>query len=433
MHKIVSDGRRSIIFGMPWFTLDEGENHRRSATNLIRRMSGHYDLMSARKGEFQQYGIASSISETGAAKSGQYSAARIVADMVATESWLFVMEIEDAIWICCGRDGYILPTGDQIYTQEDKAKAAFQALSPASFKKVYVPESWKVARTAKGDELVGGISEDIAVSDIQHFIDFPMAKDCRLVAISPTAGILKASAALVLVGAAIGGAMTILGSGDQAGPTPEEIARQQAILQAQLIAEQESQYAQLDGNKPWLRAARPEHFLSHCVDAIRDMPVTPVGYEVLTVSCTGESVDANVKRTTGYTSWLEEWAETHDRLTVSVDISGTTGLVSRQLTPPSTRSDHDLEPFDKTARALSQAAQVEGSGFNLSQPTAPMLPDHPDYVPLFATSSFDVSTKRPDVWVDQMTKHPGIVINEIAFNVTTQIYKMEGKLYVPNR
>ncbi len=433
LHKIVTDGRRSIIFGMPWFTADEGENHRRSAINLVKQMPGHYDLMSVRKGDYQQFGLASSLSETGAAKSGQYAAARVVADMVATDSWLFVMEIEDSIWICAGRDGYILPNGDKIFQQEEKAKAAFQELAPTSFKKVYVPESWKVAQTAKGDKLIGSISEDILVSDLQQFIDFHMAKDARLMAVSPTSGILKAGGALVLIGTVAAVAMSLLGSEENVGPTPEEIARQAAILKAQLIAEQESQYNQLDGDKPWLASARADQFLEHCIEEIRAMPITPVGYEVQSVDCGVGSVDAGVTRTTGYTSWLEEWSENYEGLSVSIDASGSRGFVSRNVTPPAPRSDHELEIFSDVAKDFSMVAQIEGAGFNLSQPTAPLLPDYPDYVPLFATSAFDVSTKRPDVWIEQLAKHPGFVVSKVGFSLSTQIYTMEGKLYVPNR
>jgi hypothetical protein len=427
IHRTVSLGRKTFAFGLPWFTTDEEEQPRKSAAALVKKSSIPYDLCLVRKGEQQQFALACT---SDGAKSGSISAAAIVADMSGTDSWLFVMELGDAVWICAGRDGYVLPDGDRVLENHEDAKAAVKNLSPASFKKVSLPRSWREGR----DSGLGDAVEQAEITDVRDLAGFDLPKWGKLQALNSTGVLLRAGAALALLGAAGFGVMTFM-----SGPAPMPIETDYNAVLEQIEAEERRQrqqeHARLDGNQPWAIQPPASAQARACISAIQSMPITPVGYEVTDITCSHGFVEAAVKRGSGYSSWLREWAEGYPGISASTDPTGASGTLSKELPEVPPRGKMELvssQTFEAIQDEMFERGQIEGAGITVGQPTVQTYPDYPDYVPSFATGTFQITTKRPEVWMDFLKAWDGVTVDQISLKLSDQTYSMEGKLYVPN-
>lgn len=426
IHKTISKGRKTIVFGMPWYTVEEEESPRKAGASLAQSVANPFDLIVTRKGETSQFGLART---TEGAKSGAVSAAAIVSEIVHTESWIYVLEIDTSIWICCGRDGYILPAGDRVYDNRDEARRAFQQLNPPSFKKVYLPESWK-----SGDGSTE-IASDTEETDILEFIEYAAPKWGKLIPISPLGLILQVSSLVVLLGVIGLVASNLLGSGNDPtsnGLTPEQIQAARERLALQQREERLSRYAALDADRPWHNMAPTSKVFSGCMAGIRAFPADPVGYRIASVKCDESGVEAEVKRTTGYPSWLREWAESYENLQVSASSNGETGYISRPLGRIDPRGPEDLARFEDISETLLQYGQIEGASVNVTTPAAALVASEPEYTPYYALSNFKIETTRPAIWRPFFLDTPGFSIASITYNTETQTYTIQGDLYVPN-
>jgi hypothetical protein len=427
LHKTISAGRRTISFGMSWFTADEDEQPKKLASQLAKTSQEHFDLMVNRRGEFQQFALASTAQ---GAKSKSTSAAGIIAEIVGIDSWIYVMEVGSSIWICSGRDGYVLPDGDRIYDNEDLAKDAFHKMQPQIYKKIFLPESWQ---NAEKDSLEG-VSSDTQTTNIRDFISYDTPKWAKLAKISGISTLNTALLALLVVGGLGYGAMQILepATAPAIDFDPEAWAAQ---LKEEEDREVEEVFKSLDENRPWNIFAPTGAFLQTCMTEIGIMPIHPIGYEIDSIYCTQGSIDAQVFRTSGYSTWLEEWAKSYPELVVSTETNGDSGYITREITTPGARSAHDLdksETFEIVSSKIFEIAQIEGAGVTLNQPTVAPVTDYPEYIPKFATGSYEVVTKRPIVWLDLMTEYRGITLDAVSFNLSDKTYTLEGKFYVDN-
>lgn len=423
IHKTVSYGRKSIAFGLAWFATDEDEQPRKAAASLIKKSPIPYDLCLARRGEPQQFALGCT---SDGAKAGSISAAAMVAEASGMDSWLYVLEIGDDIWICAGRDGYVLPDGDKVYEDLESAKKAYADLTPASFKKVSLPSSWQ------GDQ--GVDIENIEGTDIRDFLSYDIPKWAKLQSATSSATLVKAGAALVILAAGAFGAFTML-----SGPSAPPVDTDYDAIMRQIAEEEkrarEADYERLDANQPWAVLPEASDVLRSCLDGIHAIPLTPVGYKIETVFCGVGHVEASLERTSGYTSWLREWADNYDGLSASTDPTGGSGTISREIPAPSPRGPGVMaveHTFEKIQAHLFELGQIEGAGVTVGQPTVDVYPDYPDYVPAFATGTYSIKTKRPSVWFEFFDQWDGLAITSVSLNLTDQTYSMEGKLYVPN-
>jgi hypothetical protein len=427
LHKTISAGRKTISFGMSWFTAEEDEQPKKLATQLAKRSQDHFDLMVTRRGEFQQFALASTAQ---GAKSNSSSAAGIIAEIIGLDSWIYVMEIGNSIWICSGRDGYILPDGDKIYDSVDLAKDAFQQMQPQIYKKIFLPESWQNAEKV----VLEGVSSDTQTTDIRDFVSYDAPKWAKLTKFAGTSTLTTALLALLIIAGVGYGGMKYLEPG---APAPTEFDPEAWAEQMRQEEEREIQqvYQTLDSNRPWgsFPPARP--FLQTCLKEIGEMPVNPIGYTVDRIYCTSGSIDAGVTRARGYSTWLQEWAKGYPELSVSTETNGDSGYITKEITTPLARGGHDLqksETFEAISTKIFEIAQIEGAGVTLDQPTVVVLPEYPEYVPMFATGSYQIVTKRPTVWLELMSDYHGLTLDAVSFDLTDKTYTMEGKLYVDN-
>lgn len=426
IHKTISKGRKTIVFGMPWYTVEEEESPRKAGASLARSIANPFDLIATRKGETSQFGLART---TEGAKSGAVSAAAIVSEIVHTDSWIYVLEIDASIWICCGRDGYILPAGDRVYDNRDEARRAFQQLNPSSFKKVYLPESWKFGDGSSE------IASDTEETDVLEFIEYDAPKWGKLASLSSLGLILRVSSLAILLGAIGFVASNILSPDNDPTYntlTPEQIRAARERLALQEREDRLSRYATLDADRPWQSMAPTSEVFSICMAGIQAFPADPVGYDITTVSCDGSSVEAEVKRTTGYPSWLREWAVPYEGLQVFASGNGDSGFISKEIHQVAPRGTEDLVPFEKISETLLHFGQIEGASVNVTTPAAALVPSDPEYTPYYAVSNFRIETTRPEVWRPFFFDTPGLSIASIILNTSTQTYTIQGDLHVPN-
>jgi len=431
-HRTITSGRKAIVFGLSWYTGTEAENLRRSAASLAREAIASFDLYLQRRSDIFQFALGSRALGT---KPGAISAAAMIADMVQSDSWIYVLEIDEAVWICAGRDGYILPFGDRLYTSREEARKAYASLQPESFKAIYLPQSWQSQAESAGER-----TSDIGDTDLDSFLALDHPKWARLQALSPLglvvrSGIALATAAMLYVVAVAIMPLLTTGPEDEA----EQIARQKAQALLLLRQEQERKKAELkaqrDANRPWEKAPAAGRVLPVCLEAIRSMPGKPIGYDIDRISCSNGTVSAALSRAGGYSNWLEEWAARLPDLDVIIETNGDVAYLERQVPLPAGRGDDDISSseFSNVARAMFVHAEIEGSGVKVDRPSVALLPEDPEYVPVFATGDFSVLTNTPDTWLDFFDGHSGIVLRSVTFNPKDRTYTMEGKLYVPNR
>ena len=159
LSKTVSADKCSLAFGMSWFTIQDGENINRTADQVIKKSIRPIDLYLLRKEEIKQYALACTVDGLNAKS---YSAASILAEQYSPESWIYVLELDDYIWICAGTNGFILPDGDALYKNVTQAEAAFANLSPANCKHLALPQSWQ----AKGRKFN---QDGLEVTILDHF------------------------------------------------------------------------------------------------------------------------------------------------------------------------------------------------------------------------------------------------------------------------
>lgn len=430
-HKTISQGRKTIAFGLTWYTVDEEISPRKAGTTLAREIPGKHDLIVVRKDGAAQFGLGRTAA---GAKAGNISAAAIVADLVGVDSWIYVLEIENSTWICSGRDGYILPAGDRVYETRAAARQAFNDLSPSTFKKVYLPASWKA--DVAGQEDTEQMARDVEETDVLDFIEYGAPKWGRLSSISSAGAALKLGLGLVLALGLAYGVSAIYASMTAVAPitglTPEQIAATRARIAEEQNKERLARWAQFDANRPWYQMPSASETLGACLEGIRGMPTNPVGYEVTSFFCDGRNIDGSVTRTTGYTTWLEEWATSYPDLEVATNSTGDEGYISRGIEPQALRGAEELREFNLISRAMMQAGQIEGSRVDLTTPAAARIPAEPDYIPFYAKGSFSITTGRPDAWQDFFSDTPGLAITTVTFSTTDKLYKMEGEIYVPN-
>lgn len=430
LHKTITQGRKTIVFGMPWYTVDDEESPRKSGVALTKEIQTHFDLIVARKEDAAQFGLATT---TEGAKSGAYSAAAIVANLVPVDSWIYVLEIESSVWICSGRDGYIMPSGDRIYENREEARRAFHELNPPSFKKVYLPASWKVSGSS--DDL-GEIASDIEETDILDFIEYNPPKWGKLSSISSIGTVLKATAAAIILGGIMIGAYSVIFAEKPIEMTPEQRAlllqREAERLASLSRSEKEQRWAVYDSNRPWYNAAASSDLLEDCLQQIKTMPINPVGYTIDSIHCGPGNVTAEIKRTTGYSTWLEEWAQAYDGIDAVVSNTGDQGYLARSFSAPGPRGAEQIVSFRDISKKILEVGQIEGSRVDLKTPAAAVIAEDPEYTPFYATGSYEITTRRPEAWVETFKNTPGLTLDAINFNIKNETYNMEGEIYVPN-
>ena len=428
----ISNGRKTLVFGLDWYVVDEGVSPRKAGLELARDIRGKYDLIATRRESAQQFGLTLRSSEVAA---GAYSAASTVAEIAQEGSWIYVLEVNSLIWICCGRDGYILPTGDRLFDSPELAKQAFQDLGPSSFKKLYLPASWKVDGAKAGDFTY--VADNVEITDLEDFIRCNPPKWGRLARVSSLGPAIRLAVAVALVLAAFFGLWSMFSNDFGGKPDEREIreirARQIAEAAKEAAIGRKKRWAEYDSFRPWQNEPPAYVLLESCVREIRQTPATSVGYQVGLITCDGNGVTTTVARTTGYTDWLEEWAIMHPGIEISTDGTGDTGYLFRRMSNNGARGAENISAFAIVSDEILRTGQIDGATVDMTLPVARVVQDDPEYIPVFATSAYEIKTRRPEAWNGVIAGTPGITIESVAYEHSEKTFSFKGNLHVKNR
>lgn len=428
-HQTISHGRRTIGFGMDWFTLEEGQKPGREGRNLAKRAMEDRDIIVERHGEQPQFALASS---GDGAKAGAVAAAAMVADTHPGESWLYVLELGQFVWICCGRAGFILPDGDRVFGTRQEAYRAFQDLQPETFKHIAIPESWASDKTQTD---LGGETEDITYTSARKFAALDMPRWGRMRKLSPVQAIVTSSVAVTVVAVIGFAAYSAYDARNAYEPDPDAASARIKARFEQREREREEQYARFDAERPWTERPPAGARITACLSQIGAIPRQAAGYVLAQATCRGSSVVARMNNDDGYARWLNEWSEAHPDIAVSLSINGEAADLVRSVASLDARGAQPLDAdrtFPDLARVLFEAAQIDGASLDMGQPEVAERTDYPDYVPKFATATFTLQTSRPRLWPDVFTDMPGVVITTITYAAENETYTIEGRLHVPN-
>lgn len=432
-HLLADSGRRVYAFGLPWFSADEEEPTRKQALNLIKKSQKNHDLIGLRGGDFPQFTVGST--EDGL-KSGVISAASIVAEMIGTDNWLYVAEIDGSYWITHGRDNLIMPEGDVVFENEADALAEFEQLNPTNYKSVSIPAKWKEQYHNRSSEGTALITSDIEISELSDIFQKPSKTTARLNAVSSLGTIIRAFVLMALVGGLGFGAYSLFFTGGNQGMTQEEI---NAMLEAERLRQTnqlQAAYDQLDNNKPWELLPRTIDVMETCLDEIGKMPLQPAGYELSQAQCAGSQIYGTYMRQESYPLWLREWkAESKNGkiYNVSIDTETSNATLTKNFEAPTPRGPDNLESFLNIAKALNEANLLIAGEMTYTQPVKFSVPDYPEYEPMFGTSSLAITTTQPEQWTNMLSRLPGITISNVTLDLTTMEYTINGTVHVATR
>jgi hypothetical protein len=419
-HILVDYGRRSYAFGLRWFIAEEDESARKAAVTFVKKTGSDFDLFAERKGDYPQYAIAAS---NEGLKSGAISAAAVVADMMGEGSWLYVAEIQGTIWMTYGRDGRIMPQGDQVYNDEEEAKRAFEELEPARWKNLLIPPSWK------NEGLVSG---SVETSDITDIFQQSSKKTARLEALSSSGTVVKAALAIVLLaGLGFGGYMVI--NPGQEGPTPEEQEKERQRLTDEANRQRQLIYDQLDANKPWQTSPLANLIIERCFQEIQTMPLSPAGYIYAGGECSNGSVTSSYQRGNSFPGWLREWGQNAPDFQVNIDLETSDAFLTKSWDALPERGTEELADYITMVRFLNESALLIEGQMSYTQPIEYKYEEHPEYIPLYGVSDLTITTPQPQQWQLALERLPGIVVNTVRIDTDGAMYTLEGQIYVQNR
>jgi hypothetical protein len=431
-HLLADSGRRVYAFGLPWFSADEEEPTRKQALNLIKKSQKNYDLIGIRGGDFPQYTVGST--EDGL-KGGVISAASIVAEMMGTDNWLYVAEIDGSFWITHGRDNLIMPEGDVVFENEADALAEFEDLNPTNYKSVSIPAKWKEQYHNRSGEGTALITSDIEISELSDIFQKPSKTTARLNAVSSLGTIIRAAVLLALVGGLGYGAYALFFTGGTQGMTQAEIDAMLEAERRRQANQLQAAYDQLDSNRPWELLPNTNAFIETCLDQIGQMPLQPAGYQLSQVQCTGSQVFGTYMREESYPRWLNEWKDQprNSEYNLSVDIETSNATITKNFDGPAARGPDNLASFLEVAEKLRDADLLISGEMTYTQPVQFTVPDYPEYQPMFGTSSLAITTTQPEQWSTELNTLPGITISNVTLDLTTMEYTINGTVHVATR
>lgn len=429
-HLLVDYGRRTFVFGLPWFTVPEDEIAKKSAAETVRRSQQSFDLQLLKQDESPQYALASKVSGI---KAGAISAAAALSSTMGSDGWLYALEIEGHIWICNGKAGYILPNGDKVFSDPEEAKAEFLRLEPNKWKSIHVPESWKLPGVFPEERQKFFASDEVLISDASDLFAITPKGWMRLGALSPVATIAKVGAAVAVLSAVTYFGSALLFPTPDAPPQVDQ-EHLRRMLAERARAEQQTKYQQFDSQKPWTSIPNAASYGQSCIEVIESMPASAAGFEAVSVTCHPGSVTAELKKSDStYALWLHEWTKNQSEFDIDIAQGGDFAYAVKDVIQLPGRGNEELENYSYVSNVLNEAAAISASDMEISDPVVYQYEEYPDYVPLYGTSEIDITTDEPGAWLDTFKKIGGVEISQITLNPKTMIYNFKGKIYVSNR
>lgn len=429
-HLVVDYGRRSYVFGLTWLTPIEDETPKKSVQDTLKRSVKSFDLALVRNDEYPQYALAA---KADGVRPSAVSAAAALTAMIETDNWLYALEIEGSIWICNGKDGFILPDGDKVYDDPDEAKAEFLKLEPTRWKSLYVPQAWKEPGAFPDERSSLFQSDEVHVSRVEDIYGVPVQKWMRVNSLSGVAAMAKpgATAAALAAVAYFGFGFIFPSTPEPSGP---DMQHTREMLAEKARQEMREKYSELDANTPWTTLPTARNYTEACISTLMAMPASIAGYNISALSCDPMTATAILDKTSStFASWLHEWSLQNKQYEIDIAAGGESAFLVEDLPDLASRGNEALKNYPFISSVLTEASAIDQSKIEITDPVQYTYDEYPDYIPIYGQSEISIETQRPEAWMSTFDKISGVEINSISLDPTTMTYKLEGNIYVSNR
>lgn len=268
-------GRKTFVGGMFWQTLDAPRRPMQDAQKIARR--DRFDLVVIRKvGNTAQAGF---IRSARGLRVGAYSAAAVLATRLG-RSFIGVFALDDGRYLLCAvRDGTVLPGCDVLGGAAEIRALFLESLDlSSSWDAIYLPADFERPEGVKAQE-----------SHLSKLLASRVPASARLN--SPHLRVSRSMMSILLC-AAIG--MVAWWGAAQWSHSPHGDAIQTALKPPQAATTQSAPAV----IHPWSQQVRLQAFMSRCMAALRDLPLSLAGWSFEQAQCRldGAVLTAGYKR-----------------------------------------------------------------------------------------------------------------------------------------
>ena len=419
----VKIGKETFAVGLNWnATTEDGGKPADQAKLAAKDDAFKAQFYCLRESSAWQYGLGRK--EMGH-RAGQRALAAVVADKLSG-NWLAAFEIDQDYYLVAHRDDLILSDYDRLLSKELEAKDLFSDLFySADWDTVVAPSSWGMDGTQPTP--ISGLIEK-----------------GKLHKLKPV-GSLQAAMPLIMGGVVLGGvalgAITMMpgGDGDFTYVPPEgfdaPMERMRGVAEeaikpvTDLLGEPEEEevVAEVPPQAPWIGRPNGVGLLLACTADIKSAPLDVPGWETTSVVC-GDSLRIGLRRAGGNTLWAETYFRDRGQ---KVDFSRSIGGDALAHSyPVSFVSPYDAE-FDTPEISEVQrylGYQFEEFGLPLSFTERSGTTSKIDRYYEAANFSFETDLE-PVEFADLFTPIPGLLINEISFDLENSVWSVSGSYY----
>lgn len=214
-------------------------------------------------------------------------------------SWSGVFMVPEGVWFIEVRDDLIAPEGDVLFADEAEAMTRLQEVSArGGLERIYAPPSWAIpgAEASSLPSLLSG-KADVRLQPVK------IPRKLVIVILGAVLGL----AALGGIGIVI---MNMRAAEEEARMIEEqqrqaEQMRRQAEERARLEEEERQRQLQQQTfqmptyQRVWEQAPDPILWLKACRQAMEEVPISPLGWDISSVSCSGAQLQVGWTRTQG--------------------------------------------------------------------------------------------------------------------------------------
>ncbi len=258
-------------------------------------------------------------------------------------SWAGVFMVPEGAWFVEVRDDLIAPEGDMLFADEAEAMGRIQEASArGGLEKIFAPPSWAIPG-AEGSSLPSLLSGK-ADARLQ-----PMKVPRKLIAIA-----LGSVAAIVVIGLLISYVMDMREQAELERLAAEQQQQEELnrMAEAERLKRQEEERLRLlqqqaltlpTYRRDWEFAPKPLDWLNACAQTMEKVPVSPLGWNLTALSCSGTQISATWTRTQGPAIVPDGW---------NIDSAMHSASASFSLEPLSQRGREQIWPQEAVLRYI---------------------------------------------------------------------------------
>ncbi len=295
---VITVGGKKYAVGLYW-EVSDSTNAARAARQAAAQSEPKADFYCVRagnnKGRAPQFGLGD---EKLGHKWGMPTAAATLANR-QPGSWAGVFVVPEGVWFIEVRDDLIAPEGDVLFADEAEAMGRLQETSArGGLERIYAPASWAIpgAEASSLASLLSG-KADVRLTPVKIPKKVIMA------------GMAAAAAMVVLILVII--VIMNMREAEQERQQAEERAQQAEMMRrqseekARLEEEERKRRLQQQAlqaptfQRTWEQIPLPLVWLNGCRTAMEEIPVSPLGWDLVSLRCTGNQVFATWNRVQG--------------------------------------------------------------------------------------------------------------------------------------